>query len=80
MAELLIEFHLKHLREMDEMRENVEDINRKLHHGSSPPVFHNGHSRFNGSDNGYRRPNRGTAPAIQRRSGRFPPRNGESSE
>jgi len=53
LAELLIQFHLRHLKEMDEVRQSVEELNMKLHPRNSPPVFNNGHS--NGRQNGYNR-------------------------
>ncbi|CAD5230001.1 unnamed protein product [Bursaphelenchus okinawaensis] len=84
LADLLIQYHIKHLVEVDGLRANVEDINRKLHHGASPPVFQNGSGRFNGngkSRNSFNGPPRrndkngkgfgGNRPNGE--SGRFPP-------
>ncbi|KAI6227189.1 Agenet-like domain-containing protein [Aphelenchoides besseyi] len=56
LAKLLIEYHMKHLQELDMIRESVEEINRKLHPRGSTPVY-NGFSngRQNGND-GLQRP------------------------
>jgi hypothetical protein len=57
-AELLIQFHLKHLKEMEDVREAVEELNRQLHPRTSPATqnggSHNGYS--NGRQNGSSRP------------------------
>jgi hypothetical protein len=39
-AGFLIEFHLKHLKEMEEMRNSVDEMNRQLYssRGTSPPL------------------------------------------
>lgn len=70
LAKLLIDYHLKHLVEMDQMRESVEELNRKLHPRGNTPVY-NGYSngRQNGSESGGF--NRGLPP---RRNGPPPPR------
>ncbi|KAI1724232.1 KH domain-containing protein [Ditylenchus destructor] len=61
-AELLINYHLKHLKDIEEMRESVDDLFRKLHPRSSPiHYYNNGHqqhsnghpqSRYNGNAGG----------------------------
>lgn len=47
MANLLIEYHLRHLKEMEEMRLNVDEMQRQLYSRSTPPP-----AGMNG--NGYR--------------------------
>ncbi|VIO99991.1 KH domain containing protein [Brugia malayi] len=47
MANLLIEYHLRHLKEMEEMRLNVDEMQRQLYSRSTPPP-----AGING--NGYR--------------------------
>jgi len=47
LAELLIQYHLKHLREMDDMRLNLEEMNRKLHPRNTSPS-RNGFAGQNG--------------------------------
>lgn len=42
MAHLLIEYHLRHLKEMDEMRVNVVEMHRQLHSRTTPPPGSNG--------------------------------------
>lgn len=37
MANLLIEYHLRHLKEMEEMRLNVDEMQRQLYSRSTPP-------------------------------------------
>lgn len=37
MAHLLIEYHLRHLKEMDEMRVSVVEMHRQLHSRTTPP-------------------------------------------
>ncbi|CAD5233784.1 unnamed protein product [Bursaphelenchus xylophilus] len=82
LADLLIQYHIKHLNDIDAMRANVEDINRKIHHGASPPVFHNA-GKFNsngrprGSFNGP--PKRNGRPFQANGNGNGPrPTNGDS--
>lgn len=77
-AELLIQYTLKHLKEMEEMREVVDELHRKIHPRNSPVAYyHNGHvngqrsgaSRSNASNNNQNGPQR-QAPLRSTGNGR----------
>lgn len=37
MANLLIEYHMRHLKEMEEMRLNMDEMQRRLYSRTTPP-------------------------------------------
>ncbi|VDD97132.1 unnamed protein product [Enterobius vermicularis] len=56
MAHLLIEYHLRHLKEMDEMRVSVVEMQRQLHSRTTPPpsgVNGNGYRYERGGQDGF---------------------------
>jgi fragile X mental retardation protein len=55
-SELLIQYHLKHLRDIEEMRVSVDELQRKLHPRSPPLNYYNnnGHQNFNGRSSEHR--------------------------